>query len=120
MPAVPKPGKDVARLLAEIEPPQREVAHALRRLILETGSGLQEKAMYGVPWYRGKDYICAIASHSHHTNLEFYRGTSLRDPGGLLEGTGKNLRHVKVRTVEDVGRPALKALLEEAIAFGSR
>jgi hypothetical protein len=55
--------------------------------------------MYGVPWYRGKNFVCAIATHSDPTNLELYRGTSLRDPERLLEGTGKNLRHVKVYDV---------------------
>lgn len=112
--------KDVDRALAEIDPPQRRVAQALRALILATGPGLQEKMMYGVPWYRGKNYIFAIAAHSSHTNLEFYRGSSLRDPAGLLEGTGKNLRHVKLSTVDDVRRTNLKALLREAIALDAR
>ena len=73
--------------------------------------------MYGVPVYRGAAYVCAIAAHSDHTNLQFYRGTSLRDPQRLLEGTGKNLRHVKVYSVDDVRRAALSALLREAIAL---
>ena len=73
--------------------------------------------MYGVPWYRGKDYICAIAAYSDHTNLEFYRGTSLRDPGRLLEGSGRNLRHVKIYAVGDVVQPRLKTLLREAIGL---
>lgn len=113
MPSASRPTGDVDRVLAEIEPPQREVARALHRVLL--GLGLQEKVRYGVPWYRGKDYVCAIAAHSHHTNLEFYRGSSLRDPGGLLEGTGKNLRHVKVHTVDEATQPRLKALLREAL-----
>ncbi len=71
--------------------------------------------MYGVPWYRGKNYVCAIASHSDHTNLEFYRGSSLRDPAKLLEGTGKNLRHVKVYDLAGARQPRLKALLREAL-----
>lgn len=71
--------------------------------------------MYGVPWYRGKNYVCAIAAHSDHTNLEFYRGSSLRDPLRLLEGTGKNLRHVKLYTTADVRRPALRSLIREAL-----
>ncbi len=107
--------QEVDRLLAEIEEPQRAVARALRDLILDAGPGLQEKVMYGVPWYRGKGYVCAIASHSDHTNLEFYRGASLRDPAGLLEGTGKSMRHVKIRRVDDVRHPRLKALVREAI-----
>ncbi len=41
-------------------------------------------------------------------------GTSLRDPGGLLEGTGKNIRHVKLRTVEDLNRNGLKRLMQAA------
>lgn len=115
MPNASRRTKEVDRVLAEIEPPQRAIARALRELVLETGSGLQEKVMYGVPWYRGKGYVCAIASHSDHTNLEFYRGSSLRDPAKLLEGTGKNLRHVKVYALADTKKPSLKALLREAI-----
>lgn len=110
--------KDVDRLIGEIDPPQRAVAVALRELIL--GTGLQERAMYGVPWYRGKSYVCAIAAHSHHTNLEFPRGTSLQDPESLLEGTGKNMRHVKLHGVDDVRRPEVRALLREAIELDSR
>jgi hypothetical protein len=44
----------------------------------------------------------------------FLCGTSLPDPAGLLEGTGKNLRHVKLRTAEDVSTPALRKLIEAA------
>jgi hypothetical protein len=117
VPTARKRRKNVDRILAGVQSPQREVAEALRRLILATGPALQETVMYGVPWYRGKDYVFAIAAHSSHTNLEFYRGTSLRDPGHLLEGTGKNLRHVKVFTVEDARQPRLQALLLEAIEF---
>ena len=120
MPSAPNRKKDVDRVFAEIESPQREVALALRRLIRETGPALEEKLMYGMPWYRGNDNVFAIAAHSKHTNLEFYRGTSMRDPSNLLEGTGKNLRHVKVFTVEDVRQPRLKALLLEAIAFDAK
>ncbi len=103
------------RLLDEIEEPQRAVARVLRDLIRDTGPGLQEKVMYGVPWYRGTGYVCAIASHSDPTNLEFYCGASLRDPAGLLEGTGKNMRHVKLRRVDDARQPRLAALVREAI-----
>lgn len=108
-------GGEVDRLLEEIPRPQRGIARALRRLILEAGPGLEEKVMYGVPWYRGKGYVCAVAAHSDHTNLVFARGTSLRDPAGLLEGTGKNMRHVKLYAEADVRRPSLKALVREAI-----
>ncbi len=112
--------KEVDKLLAEVDPSQREVARALRDVILAAGPGLQEKVMYGAPWYRGQSYVCAISAHSDHTNLEFYRGTSLRDPGRILEGTGKNLRHVKLYSAEDARKPPLRALLREAIELDGR
>ena len=49
-----------------------------------------------------------------HVVFGFMRGTMLRDPGKLLEGTGKYLRHVKVRNVADVRRAGVRRLLEQA------
>jgi hypothetical protein len=49
-------------------------------------------------------------------NLGFYHGTSLTDPAGLLEGTGKQLRHLKLRHVSEVKSPFVVALLREAIS----
>lgn len=61
-----------------------------------------------------KGRICYIAPFKKHANLGFMQGASLGDPEGLLEGTGKNLRHVKIRARDQVEEPALRALLEEA------
>ena len=44
----------------------------------------------------------------------FVRGAMLSDPGKLLEGTGKYLRHVKLRNVADVRRSGVRSLLEES------
>jgi len=49
-------------------------------------------------------------------NLGFAHGISLSDPKGLLEGTGKRARHVKLKSIDDVNRPALRQLLEAAMA----
>ncbi|MBI5671023.1 MAG: DUF1801 domain-containing protein [Chloroflexi bacterium] len=50
--------------------------------------------------------------YQNHVNLGFARGVSLPDPAGLLEGTGKKARHVKLRTAEDVDNLAVRELLE--------
>ena len=49
-------------------------------------------------------------------NLGFYHGAFLNDPAGLLEGTGRKLRHVKVRNMTEAKNPALKGLVLAAIA----
>ena len=60
------------------------------------------------------EWICYISGHKAHANFGFVRCASLPDPDGLIEDTGKNLRHVKVRTLEAAEHPDLKRLLTEA------
>jgi hypothetical protein len=61
-----------------------------------------------------KGLLCAVAPYSNHVNLIFSRGTQLNAPEGLLEGTGKQARHVKIRTLQDIDRKILGDLLIEA------
>jgi hypothetical protein len=49
-----------------------------------------------------------------HVNVGFFRGAELPDPKGLLEGTGKLMRHVKLRPGEDVDTTALLKLIDTA------
>ena len=47
-----------------------------------------------------------------HVNVGFFLGATLKDPAGLLEGTGKRMRHVKIRPGKEVDEQALGALIE--------
>ncbi len=49
-----------------------------------------------------------------HVNVGFFRGAGIADPHGLLEGTGKFMRHVKLRPACDVDAAALTELIETA------
>ena len=49
-----------------------------------------------------------------HVNVGFFRGAEIADPEGLLEGTGKFMRHVKLRPERDVNVTALMKLIETA------
>jgi len=51
-----------------------------------------------------------------HVNVGFFRGAELTDPKGLLEGTGKFMRHVKLRPGCEVDEGALRELIE--VAYG--
>lgn len=58
-----------------------------------------------------KDVILVIQPQSSWVNLAFAHGSELPDPTGLLEGTGRGIRHVKLRTLGDVERDPLRALV---------
>ena len=51
-----------------------------------------------------------------HVNVGFFRGAEIADPEGLLEGTGKFMRHMKLRPECNVGATTLTKLIETAYA----
>lgn len=57
-----------------------------------------------------------VNAFSAHVNVGFFRGAELADPERLLEGTGKFMRHVKLRPESDVDSEALAKLVETAYA----
>ena len=58
-------------------------------------------------------YVNAFTSH---VNVGFFRGAEIVDPAGLLEGTGRFMRHVKLRPDRHVDAAALTRLIETAYA----
>ncbi|HEY7030200.1 MAG TPA: DUF1801 domain-containing protein [Thermomicrobiales bacterium] len=112
--------KDPIESFIEVQAPSvQPVVRRLREVVKTTLPELNEYFDgHGVIRYgRGsgmRDWVCYISGHRAHANLGFARGASLPDPEGLIEGTGKNLRHVKVRLVEDAERAGLRGLLEAA------
>jgi hypothetical protein len=57
-----------------------------------------------------------VGAYRAHVNVGFFRGAALEDPAGLLEGTGKYMRHVKLRPGRDIDAAALRRLVESAYA----
>ena len=55
-----------------------------------------------------------VNAFTAHVNVGFFRGAEIADPDRLLEGTGKFMRHVKLRPETDVNAPALMKLIETA------
>jgi hypothetical protein len=75
----------------------------------------QKIVSFGVGPKKMTEHYAYIAVQRSHVNLGFYHGASLTDPSSLLEGTGKELRHVKLRDVASTKNAAVPALLLQAI-----
>jgi hypothetical protein len=89
----------------------------VQQVVQEVGPHLRLERKWGHDWYAGTDLVCGVFAFKEHVDIEFWRGTTLPDPAGLLEGTGKNMRNVKVHTVDDAMAPALRTLLRAAVAL---
>lgn len=79
------------------------------------GPDVRELLHDGWPTACAGDAAFAYTSvHAAHVNIGFYRGADLPDPAGLLEGSGKRMRHVKLKAGEEVDEEALEALIAAA------
>lgn len=113
-------------LLERHTPEVREVFLAMRALVAELlpdatqQLDLPDRLLafgFGPPGgVRIRDLAVALIPHTAHANVQLADGALLDDPAGIVEGTGKRIRHVKCRSLADVSRPALRALLDQQAA----
>ncbi len=94
---------------------QREQLVELRRLVMSLGEGVVEEFKWARPCYSNKTGpFCYLHSTKHHATLGFEQGASLADPDLLLEGEGKNMRHLKLKPGANVNTEPLMSLLRQA------
>ncbi|QUW22618.1 DUF1801 domain-containing protein [Sporosarcina sp. Marseille-Q4063] len=95
----------------------QEITTCLRNLLFETSGNFTEEIKWGMPSYGIQKNICYLQPSKNHVNLGFYFGASLIDEDNLLEGTGKQMRHVRIKKVEEIQPEKIKALIQSAIEF---
>jgi hypothetical protein len=97
-------------------PRNQRLITALAKIVKETASGLTQTVKWGQGcWALEGAPKVYIHTEPDHVQFGFYAGASLEDPEGLLVGSGKYVRHVKVFTAKDLDREALAALLEQVV-----
>jgi hypothetical protein len=98
-----------------------DVASAVRRLVKKTVPAATEAVnAWGIPVFELNGAFCLLMVGKNHVTFGFTQGASIHDPDGLLEGTGKNLRHVKLKKPEQVDHPGLRRLVQEAAALNGQ
>ena len=112
--------KNVDSWISEHDPALRQIAEALRNIILDSAPELRESVKWGNPTYEKKGKVFYLAATERYVNLGFFNGVGLADPTGRIEGTGKKMRHVKVRALEDIDRGQFESWVREAVALDER
>jgi hypothetical protein len=64
---------------------------------------------------RASNAINSIAVYSKWINLYFFEGGTLDDPEHLLQGSGSTVRSIRITAATDLDRPAVKALMAQAL-----
>ena len=115
-------GKEAVKILDAYlrakNPQLKGLANELRRTVRKTVPASREGLnSWGIPTFDFHGPFGLLMVGTSHVTFGFTRGTSLSDPAGLLEGTGKNLRHVKLKTAEQLRDGNLERLILEAAAL---
>lgn len=72
------------------------------------------------PSERASEAIFSIALYPRWINLFFLRGAELDDPAGILCGSGKIVRSIKLMDVKDLDQPAVVAMIDQALRRAPR
>ena len=73
-------------------------------------------ATYGIGPQKMKEGYTYILPHKSWVNLGFFQGSTLTDPHGVMEGTGKKMRHIKIHSIEDTARIEIHDIIKKALA----
>lgn len=108
---------DVEHWFAALTEDQRQLASALRDIVLSEAPALREEIKWNQPCYTGAATVCYIQKARGHVSLGFGKGAALADPGGLLEGTGAQMRHIRFRLDDTPDRGTLAGLIRAALVL---
>lgn len=98
-------------------PEYRDIVAELRKLMREHAPDATESISYGIPAYRRKRALAVISPIKEGITFAFSRGAEFDDRYGLLEGVGKVSKNVRMRSLKDVDRAALRCYIKQALAL---
>jgi hypothetical protein len=121
-----------AELVAQVPAAVSPIVEAARRAVRSVRRGAEEVACQSqkprsprmmwklVRYVVDGEVVVTIGTFTKHVSMFFARGNEIRDESGVLEGTGKKLRYITLRTPADAKRGSVKAALERAFALAER
>ena len=104
--------EEVTSYIIKAPEEQQEILNKLRQLISQTVPLATEQIKWSRPVYGTKKDFCYLVSNKKHVNLGFMNFKNIKDEHGLLEGTGKNLRHIKLHSKKDIKKSVFKKMIK--------
>jgi hypothetical protein len=101
-------------------PEHQDIVAALRQLVRETAPDAKELMSYGIPVWRGKRIFAVISPTKKDITFAFSRGAEFEDKYKLLQGVGKVSKHIKLRSLKDVNKGALRYYIKQALKFDAK
>lgn len=100
----------------------QEITKALRKIILDASPNLIEEFKWSMPNYSSNGLVCYLQASKKHVNLGFHKGNELEehDTKKVLQGSGKTMRHIRIKKLEDIQPEVITSLIEVAIELNNK
>ncbi len=92
-----------------------EILMKLRGIVFSRTTEVQERVMYGGIMFSSREDFGGLFVRKKHISFEFVFGASLKDPDGILEGTGKLRRHLKLQSLRDIETKKVPYFVEQIL-----
>ena len=93
---------------------KKEIMNEIRKLILQSVPNVKEDIKWGRPVFSAERDFAYLKPAKNYVSLGFFHFAKLDDPENLLEGTGKDMRHIKIKRVGDINEKLLKKWFKDA------
>lgn len=107
--------RNVTAFIAQQPLFRKRILCSLRMIILQTGLHIKESIKYGIPFYDYYGQLCFLNPKEETVLLGLCKGAFLSNEQGLLQGEGKEVRHVRIKHFSDIDSEVLQSLLHEAM-----
>ncbi len=107
--------KTVDQYVTDLPPEQQAIVAQLRQIVKTAAPDAKEAFKWSQPVYEFNGPFAYIKAFRAQVNFGFWRGAQLSDPDHLLVGDGERMKHVKLRSPNDIQQEAFTRFVQEAV-----
>ncbi len=114
----PLAGMEIEAYIAAKAPGwQADAVRQLLAIAAKDAPGAQIAIKWGQPVLSQNGPMMFIKPNKAHVTFGFWRGGEMKDPTGVLEGTGDRMRHLKLASAAEIREDVLRPLVAQAVAL---
>ncbi|MHC4184169.1 MAG: DUF1801 domain-containing protein [Planctomycetota bacterium] len=107
--------KTVYSYIAGLEGWKGEIVAKVRQIVLKAAPEAKESLKWAQPVYESNGPFAYIKAFKNDINFGFWRGVDIKDQEGLLQGSGSKMRHIKLKSLDDIDESTFSDFVRQAV-----
>ncbi|WP_109301220.1 DUF1801 domain-containing protein [Aquimarina sp. AU474] len=107
--------QEVTTYIENSEENNKGILHKLRELIFALIPNVKEQFKWNRPVYANDKDFCYLRTTKKAVTLGFFEFDKVKTNSHLIEGTGKSMRHIKIKNVDEIEEFEIKKMIDEVL-----